>query len=89
MKSGLMIRNSSSAITIVHFMRDCSWKNIPNMTGSSELNHQREIIVRWLDDLEERFRMRHPVLMFVFEAVGFGAAMTMFLILLMLVRELP
>lgn len=59
------------------------------MTGSSELNHQREIIVRWLDDLEERFRMRHPVLMFVFEAVGFGAAMTMFLILLMLVRELP
>ena len=59
------------------------------MTGSLEPASQRQMIMRWLDDIEDRFRQRHPVLMFAFEAVAFGAMMAMFLILLVLVADLP
>ena len=45
--------------------------------------------MRWFEDMEDRFRQRHPVLTFAFEAIAFGAMMGMFLILLVLVADLP
>jgi len=45
--------------------------------------------MRWFEDMEDRFRQSHPVLMFAFEAIAFGAMMAMFLILLVLVADLP
>ncbi len=59
------------------------------MTGSLKLNHPRQMIMRWFEDMEDRFRQSHPVLMFAFEAIAFGAMMAMFLILLVLVADLP